>query len=99
MHPNPLIDSRPKLSSLPRTESEVTGHFNLHKFAIEKQRLERELETIEQRRGRLQKRLAFLNSQVLELQSQSKKASPHLVAVEREAAPDASALNALFLEV
>jgi predicted nucleic acid-binding Zn-ribbon protein len=99
MHPNPLIDSRPKVNSLLRTESNATGYLNLHKFEIEKQRLERELDTIEQRRCRLQKRLAFLNSQVLELQSQSKKASPHLVAVERESAPDAIALNTLFLEV
>lgn len=97
--PNPLIDSRPTLNPIPRTESETTGYLNLHKFEIEKQRLERELDSIEQRRCRLQKRLAFLNSQVLELQSQSKKASPHLVAIERESAPNAIALNTLFLEI
>lgn len=96
MRPNPLIDSRPAINPMPRPESEKTGHLNLHKFTIEKQRLERELSTIEQRRSRLQKRLAFLNSQVLELQNGSKKVSPHLV--EHESAPDAIALNTLFLE-
>jgi chromosome segregation ATPase len=98
MRPNPLTESRPKISTMPRPKTEATAYLNLYKLSIEKKRLETELTTIDQRRRQIQKRLAFLESQVAEMQKNTQQATPHLTPVEKESAPDAVALNTLFLE-
>ncbi|MBD1825196.1 hypothetical protein H6F51_22265 [Cyanobacteria bacterium FACHB-DQ100] len=94
MRPNPLTDSRPKISTMPRPQTEATAYLNLYKLAIEKKRLQTELDSIEQRRHRIQKRLSFLESQVSEMQRAS---TPKLTSVTKISASD-SALNTLFLE-
>ncbi|MEP0915729.1 hypothetical protein NC981_02795 [Leptolyngbya sp. DQ-M1] len=94
MRPNPLTDSRPKISTMPRPQTEATAYLNLYKLAIEKKRLQTELDSIEQRRHRIQKRLSFLESQVSEMQRES---APKLTSVTKISASD-SALNTLFLE-
>lgn len=98
MRSNSLIESRPKISTMPRQKSEAAAYLNLYKLSIEKKRLQHELETIEHRRRRIQKRLAFLDSQVAEMQKETEPTSPRLVPVEKESAPDTTALNTLFLE-
>ncbi|MBD1844924.1 hypothetical protein H6F89_16275 [Cyanobacteria bacterium FACHB-63] len=94
MRSNPLTDSRPKISTMPRPQTEATAYLNLYKLAIEKKRLQTELDSIEQRRHRIQKRLSFLESQVSEMQRAS---TPKLTSVTKNSASD-SALNTLFLE-
>ncbi|MCY7276637.1 MAG: hypothetical protein LH702_23605 [Phormidesmis sp. CAN_BIN44] len=63
-----LTDARPKISSMPRPKTEAAAYLNLYKLSVEKKRLQYELDTIEQRRERIQKRLVFLENQVAELQ-------------------------------
>ena len=89
------LDSRPKLrTTLPRPTTETAAYLNLYKLTIEKKRLEHELESIDVRRHRIQKRLTFLSSQVAELdRSATCKSLP-----TREAAPDSAIFNTLFLE-
>ncbi|MBD1859918.1 MULTISPECIES: hypothetical protein [Leptolyngbya] len=82
---------------MPRPQTEATAYLNLYKLSIEKKRLQCELDSIEQRRHRIQKRLSFLESQVAEMQQSAQVSTPKLVSVEKNSAPD-SALNMLFLE-
>lgn len=63
-----LTDSRPKVSTMPRPQTEATAYLNLYKLAIEKKRLQTELDSIEQRRHSIQKRLSLLESHAVELQ-------------------------------
>jgi hypothetical protein len=96
MRSNPsLIDSRPRLSTMPRPKTEAAAYLNLYKLTIEKKRLEHELETIEVRRRGIEKRLAFLSSQVAELDRNAKQLKTSGI---KEAAPDNAAFNTLFLE-
>ena len=55
---------RPKLSSMPVQRSEARVHLNVYKLAVEKERLERELENLEARRQQLRERLGVLNQQI-----------------------------------
>ena len=96
MRSNPsLIESRPRLSTMPRPKTEAAAYLNLYKLTIEKKRLEHELETIEVRRRGIEKRLAFLGSQVAELDRNAKQLKTSGI---KEAAPDNAAFNTLFLE-
>lgn len=97
MRPTSLTDSCPKISTMPRPKTEATAYLNLYKLSIEKKRLQSELDAIEQRRHRLQKRLSFLESQVLEMQRAPHASILKLAPVTKNSAPD-SALNTLFLE-
>lgn len=92
-----LTDSRPQISAMPRPQTEATAYLNLYKLSIEKKRLQYELDTLDQRRHRIQKRLSFLESQVVEMQQSPHAPAPKLVPVTKNSAPD-SALNTLFLE-
>lgn len=96
MRPIPLSDSCPKLSTMPRPQTEATAYLNLYKLAIEKKRLQYELDSIEQRRHRIQKRLSFLESQVAEVQQAAQTPAPKLTSVTKNSSD--SALNTLFLE-
>ncbi len=96
-----LTDIRPKISSMPRQKTEAAAYLNLYKLSVEKKRLQYELDTIEQRRERIQKRLAFLESQVVELEKPSQPTPdvrPSVCSVVKKAAPDKAAFETLFLE-
>ncbi|MDJ1177566.1 hypothetical protein PJF56_01690 [Roseofilum sp. BLCC_M91] len=54
----------PKISTIPRQESEASDYLNLYQLAVEKQRLANELQTIEQRSQQIEKRLAIINRQM-----------------------------------
>lgn len=66
MRPDAFSAFRPKISSMPRQKTEAAAYLDLYKLAVEKKRLQVELETIEQRRLLIQKRLTVLNSQMPE---------------------------------
>lgn len=96
MRPTPLFDSRPKISTMPRPQTEATACLHLYKLAIEKKRLQHELDVIEQRRHRIQKRLSFLESQVAEMQQVTATSAPQPIPATEDSSDPA--LNTLFLE-
>ncbi len=96
-----LTDARPKISSMPRPKTEAAAYLNLYKLSVEKKRLQYELDTIEQRRERIQKRLAFLESQVAELQKTpqpSEEVRSSARSIIQQASPDKAAFKTMFLE-
>lgn len=98
MRPTPSTEARPKVSTMPRPQTEASAYLNLYKLSIEKKRLQYELDAIEQRQRRIQKRLSFLDSQVAEMQNAADRSAPKLAPVAKQSAPDSAALNTLFLE-
>lgn len=91
--------STPKISTLPRQQSEATAHLEIYKLLVEKKRLQQELATLDQRRHQILDRLSVLNTQVTQL-------DPTAAANSSEPKPAASAnpfghreeFNTLFLE-
>ncbi|GAB4370126.1 MAG: hypothetical protein Kow00121_10620 [Elainellaceae cyanobacterium] len=59
---------RPKISTMPRQQSEAAAVLDVYKLVIEKKRLEQELQGIDQRRQQILDRLATLESQVAGLE-------------------------------
>lgn len=55
---------QPKISTLPRQQSEAAQYLDMYKLTIEKKRLQQELIALEQHRIRLEARLAKINHQV-----------------------------------
>jgi hypothetical protein len=47
----------PKVSTLPRQRTEAAHYLDMYKLTVEKKRIQQELDNIEQRRQRLQRRL------------------------------------------
>jgi hypothetical protein len=91
--------STPKISTLPRQQSEATAHLEIYKLLVEKNRLQQELATLDQRRHQILDRLSVLNTEVAQL---DKAASPN-PAEQKTAAPanpfgHSEAFNTLFLE-
>ncbi len=74
MRPRPTPGNiRPKVSTMPRQKTEAAAYLNIYKLTVEKKRLQQELETLEERRDRIQKRLALLDSQVAELEQSAQQ--------------------------
>lgn len=63
----------PKISTIPRQQSEASDYLNLYQLAVERQRLANELQTIEQRSQQIERRLAVINRQM----NQLKKNTPY----------------------
>lgn len=64
---NPLRDRgliRPKISTMPRKQSEASMQLEVYKLVTEKQRLENELRVMEQRRHQLYQRLGVLGNEI-----------------------------------
>ncbi len=79
----------------------IQQRLNFHQLSVKKKRLQYELDTIEPRRERIQKRLTFLESQVVELQKSpqpAEKARPSARSIVSTAAPDKAAFKTMFLE-
>lgn len=55
---------RPKISTMPRNQSEASNQLELYKLITEKQRIKQELAFIEQRKVLLTKRLSTLQTQI-----------------------------------
>lgn len=54
----------PKVSTMPRQQSESAAFLDIYKLVIEKKRLQQELQGMEQRRQQILDRLAVLENQV-----------------------------------
>ena len=54
---------RPKVSTMPRAKTEAAAYLDIYKLVTERKRLEQELESLNQRRDRILKRLEVLNQQ------------------------------------
>jgi hypothetical protein len=100
-------ETRPKISTMPRQKTEAAAYLNLYKLSVEKKRLQYELETIEQRHQKIQKRLAFLDGQVAELEKSAERrgtGAPKVsYSIDKQPAPDPASFNpasfnTLFLE-
>lgn len=60
---------QPKISTMPRQQSEAAAFLDIYKLVIEKKRLQQELESMDQRRQQILTRLEALNSQVATLEN------------------------------
>lgn len=54
----------PKVSTMPRQQSESAHYLDVYKLTIEKRRLRQELESLDKRRERIQTRLDALEQQI-----------------------------------
>lgn len=64
----PPSEIRPKITNLPRQQSEATSCLEVYKLVVERKRLQSELEKLNQRRTVVLKRLEVLNQQVADLE-------------------------------
>ncbi len=55
---------KPKISTMPRNKSEASQQLELYKLITEKQRIQKELNLMEQRLKQLKNRLTVLNHQI-----------------------------------
>lgn len=64
MRPQPSQSPiRPKVSTMPRLKTEAAAYLDIYKLVTERKRLEQELESLDQRRDRIIKRLEVLDQQ------------------------------------
>jgi small-conductance mechanosensitive channel len=73
VHRRPPSRIPPKISTLPRQNSEATQYLDIYKLTIEKKRLQSQLVDLDQRRQRIQARLAELNARTTELEQGAKQ--------------------------
>lgn len=60
---------RPQISTMPRQQSEATAHLQIYKLLVEKNRLQQELQTLDQRRQQIVRQLSTLEQQVTDLET------------------------------
>lgn len=61
----------PKVSTMPRQQSESSHYLSIYKLTVEKKRLQHELDSLAQRRDRLQHRLTALEQEIVTLNDQA----------------------------
>jgi chromosome segregation ATPase len=66
MSRRPSIDYA-RISTMPRAQTEARGHLDRYQMAIEKARLEKELNLLEERRGQIHRRLQELSHSLEDL--------------------------------
>ncbi len=93
----------PKISTMPRQQTEAAAVLDLYKLAIEKNRLQQELQDIEQRRLQIISRLTVLESQVGSLETKAHQMRDEAPAekalpVVRSKSYPAEEFDLLFLE-
>lgn len=59
----------PKISTMPRQQSEAAAFLDIYKLTIEKKRLQQELQGMDQRRQQILDRLTVLENQVIALEN------------------------------
>jgi len=70
MHRNPAKGHiRPKISTMPRQQSEAAAFLDIYKLVIEKKRLQQELQGMDQRRQQIVDRLSVLENQITDLET------------------------------
>ena len=62
--PFPRKTIRPKLTAMPRQQSEATAYLRVYQLVVEKQRLQQELQTIESRHQQICQRLDVLDKEI-----------------------------------
>lgn len=67
----PLGRLHPKISTMPRQQSESSHYLNIYKLTIEKRRLRQELQSLDKRRDRLESRLEVLEREIEALDDQA----------------------------
>lgn len=99
----------PKVSTMPRQQSEAAAFLDIYKLVIEKRRLQQELQGMDQRRQQILDRLTVLENQVMALENTahhlreslpSSGVAIELPQVKPKSAPSFSddTLETLFLE-
>lgn len=72
MHRSPIRSNiRPKISTMPRQESEAAAYLDIYKLVVEKKRLQQELVSIEQRHEQINNRLNVLENQIQTLEGKA----------------------------
>lgn len=84
--PRPPSRIHPKISTMPRQQTEASHYLDIYKLTVEKKRLQQELTALDQRRDRIQDRLTTLERQITELDHNAQRlresgseAEPHSV--------------------
>jgi hypothetical protein len=81
MHRRPIV-TPPRISTMPRAQTEARLHLDRYQIAIEKKRLEKELETIESRQVQIRARLIqFTQEEVATAQLQQQVAPENSPAI------------------
>ncbi len=92
--------NRSQISTMPRPKTQATAYLNAYKLTIEKQRLEQELASLQLRQQRVQKQLAFIDSQVAEIEkgvSQARSPQSRIPSIDHaltQALPSAKVVTA-----
>ncbi len=63
------ISNRPKISTMPRPQTEAAAFLDIYKLVVEKKRLQAELESMDERREQISDRLAALETQITHMES------------------------------
>jgi predicted nucleic acid-binding Zn-ribbon protein len=59
---------RPKISTMPRPQTEAATYLDIYKLVNEKKRLQQEFGTLEERRERIQDRIAEITAEIANLE-------------------------------
>ncbi len=90
---------RPKIKSMPRQKSEAAVYLDVYKLAVERERLERELSTLQHRSVQIQERVAEINKQVNGLEKGAQESREPLAApVKPVSAASTGDYKTLFFE-
>ncbi|MGA7935312.1 MAG: hypothetical protein WCA35_17315 [Kovacikia sp.] len=103
MRPRNFQDQiRPQISTMPRQNTEAGAYLDIYKLVNEKKRLQKELDSLEGRRDRIQQQLKTIESQVLELEENAHQLRDTLPTAPKPAIQgqpvDLGNFNTLFLE-
>jgi uncharacterized protein YjiS (DUF1127 family) len=78
---------RPKISTMPRQQTEAAAYLDIYKLVIEKKRLRQELEGMDDRRQQICDRLAILEQQITALEKTAHEVRAAEVPTQRTIAP------------
>lgn len=59
----------PKISTMPRQQTEATVYLDVYKLVVERKRLQQELQKIEQRSHQINQRMTQLDQQIADLEA------------------------------
>ncbi len=87
MRPRPRQPQiRPKISTMPRQQTEAAAYLDIYKLVNEKKRLQQELTVLEERRDRIQERLGAIEDEIQGLETTAHILRDHeVVTVRRDA--------------
>lgn len=63
------ISNRPKISTMPRPQTEAAALLDIYKLVVEKKRLQAELASMDERRHQIGDRLMSLESQITQMET------------------------------